>query len=137
MFSTSRTRKELTKYPEKIVINTGLFKSKKNISKTGQGFSSDIELGDWIKNKIDKGDFNVLVIPEIPSSSDGIPLVVTDSSNKTLGFANISATYIDTSSLDSYADDADASALSAGDLYITDGTGASPLDVAGILMVKL
>jgi len=29
-----------------------------------------------------------------------------------------------------------ASGLSAGYLYQTDGTGASPLDVAGIVMIK-
>jgi len=38
--------------------------------------------------------------------------------------------------LPAYADDAAASGLSAGYLYQTDGTGASPLDVAGIVMIK-
>jgi hypothetical protein len=38
--------------------------------------------------------------------------------------------------LPAYADDAAASGLTQGYLYQTDGTGASPLDVAGILMIK-
>ena len=40
--------------------------------------------------------------------------------------------------LDAYADDADAGAggLTTGMMYQTDGTGASPLNVAGILMIK-
>lgn len=35
-----------------------------------------------------------------------------------------------------YADDAAASALPAGTIFQTDGTGAAPLNVAGILMIK-
>lgn len=37
-----------------------------------------------------------------------------------------------------YADDAAAGVggLAAGDMYVTDGTGAAPLNIAGILMVK-
>ncbi len=37
-----------------------------------------------------------------------------------------------------YADDAAAGVggLVAGDMYVTDGTGAAPLNIAGILMVK-
>jgi hypothetical protein len=38
--------------------------------------------------------------------------------------------------LPAYADDAAATGLPRGYLYQTDGTGASPLDVAGILMIK-
>jgi hypothetical protein len=38
--------------------------------------------------------------------------------------------------LPAYADDTAASGLPQGYLYQTDGTGASPLDVAGILMIK-
>jgi|688.fasta_scaffold97346_2 hypothetical protein len=38
--------------------------------------------------------------------------------------------------LPAYADDTAASGLTVGYLYQTDGTGASPLDVAGILMIK-
>ena len=38
--------------------------------------------------------------------------------------------------LPAYADDAAASGLPQGYLYQTDGTGTSPLDVAGILMIK-
>lgn len=40
--------------------------------------------------------------------------------------------------LDSYADDADAgtAGLVTGDMYQTDGTGAAPLNVAGIVMIK-
>lgn len=38
--------------------------------------------------------------------------------------------------LPAYADETAASGLPAGYLYQTDGTGASPLDVAGILMIK-
>lgn len=32
--------------------------------------------------------------------------------------------------------DAGTGGLSAGEAYVTDGTGSSPLDVAGIVMVK-
>jgi len=35
-----------------------------------------------------------------------------------------------------YADDAAASALPAGTIFQTDGTGAAPLNVAGLLMIK-
>jgi hypothetical protein len=35
-----------------------------------------------------------------------------------------------------YADEAAASGLSAGTIFQTDGTGAAPLNVAGILMIK-
>lgn len=40
--------------------------------------------------------------------------------------------------LDSYADDADAgtAGLTPGQMYQTDGTGAAPLNVAGIVMIK-
>lgn len=38
--------------------------------------------------------------------------------------------------LPAYADETAASGLPTGYLYQTDGTGASPLDVAGILMIK-
>ena len=38
--------------------------------------------------------------------------------------------------IDAYADDAAAAALATGDVYMTDGTAAAPLNVAGILMVK-
>lgn len=38
--------------------------------------------------------------------------------------------------LPAYDDDADASGLAAGDLYQTTGSGAAPLDAAGIVMVK-
>jgi hypothetical protein len=36
-----------------------------------------------------------------------------------------------------FKDNASAIGLNPGDVYITDGTGAAPLDVAGILMVKI
>jgi len=41
--------------------------------------------------------------------------------------------------LPSYADEADAESggLTSGQLYITDGSAASPLNVAGIVMMKL
>tara|TARA_R110002050_G_scaffold72068_5_gene155059 strand:- start:3313 stop:4416 length:1104 start_codon:yes stop_codon:yes gene_type:complete len=38
--------------------------------------------------------------------------------------------------IDTYADDAAAAALATGDVYMTSGTAAAPLNVAGILMVK-
>ena len=38
--------------------------------------------------------------------------------------------------LQAFRDDAAAAALTAGDVYQTDGTGAAPLNVAGILMIK-
>ena len=38
--------------------------------------------------------------------------------------------------LPSFADDAAASSLAQGRLYQTDGTGAAPLNVAGIVMIK-
>jgi hypothetical protein len=40
--------------------------------------------------------------------------------------------------LQSFADDADAGTggLTAGQMYQTDGTGAAPLNVAGIVMIK-
>lgn len=38
--------------------------------------------------------------------------------------------------LPSFADDAAASSLAQGRLYQTDGTGAAPLNIAGIVMVK-
>ena len=45
---------------------------------------------------------------------------------------------ITASGIPSYADDAAAGVggLSTGEVYQTDGTGASPLNVAGILMIK-
>ena len=51
----------------------------------------------------------------------------------------IAATYLSIASVPSYPDNNAAKAptgpLSAGDLYITDGLGGPPLNVAGILMV--
>lgn len=44
---------------------------------------------------------------------------------------------ISVNGLPSFDDDATASGLTAGQLYITTGDGAAPLNVAGILMVKL
>jgi hypothetical protein len=38
--------------------------------------------------------------------------------------------------LQAFRDDAAAAALTAGDVYQTDGTGVAPLNVAGILMIK-
>ena len=38
--------------------------------------------------------------------------------------------------IDAYANEAAAAALATGDVYMTDGTAPSPLNVAGILMVK-
>jgi hypothetical protein len=45
-------------------------------------------------------------------------------------------TTISMNGIPAFDDDADASTLSPGDLYQTTGLGASPLDVAGILMIK-
>jgi predicted nuclease of predicted toxin-antitoxin system len=48
----------------------------------------------------------------------------------------VSLPSINFNNLPSFADEAAAAALNAGDLYQTDGTGAAPLNVAGIIMVK-
>jgi hypothetical protein len=48
----------------------------------------------------------------------------------------LNPTTISMNGIPAFDDDADASTLSAGDLYQTTGLGASPLDVAGILMIK-
>ena len=53
-----------------------------------------------------------------------------DAPIKTAGGINFS------NSLPAFADDAAAAALNAGDLYQTDGTGAAPLNVPGIVMIK-
>lgn len=46
--------------------------------------------------------------------------------------------HTNTELLPAYADDAAAgvAGLTAGDVYQTDGTGAAPLNVAGIRMIK-
>lgn len=60
---------------------------------------------------------------------------VTDGTNTTT--INVTSTQI-SMTLQSFADDTDAGTggLVTGDIYQTDGTGASPLNVAGIMMVK-
>ena len=48
----------------------------------------------------------------------------------------IKATIANLTNVPAFADDAAASGLTTGDIYQTDGTGANPLDVPGILMIK-
>lgn len=77
-------------------------------------------------------------------------VVLSSTDNSTVDFSSITVTTIGTvyiavsnainiDGLASYDDEADAIAggLSAGDMYQTTGLGAAPLDVAGILMIKL
>ena len=48
----------------------------------------------------------------------------------------IKPTIANLTNVPAFADDAAASGLTTGDIYQTDGTGANPLDVPGILMIK-
>ena len=74
-------------------------------------------------------------------NTTGAPGISIGSSNPTTSAATAIEFTTDSISLlglPSFDDDADATAgsLVAGNLYQTTGLGASPLDVAGILMIK-
>lgn len=85
-----------------------------------------------IQNISDDGT-NFSNVTQIPTSYS---TTVSDGTNSiTFGLTAISM-YIN--ALPAFADDADAgtAGLTIGQMYQTDGTGASPLNVAGIMMIK-
>jgi hypothetical protein len=74
----------------------------------------------------------------IKNSTNEINIEINSTGMKINAPGGLNQFYIDPNLLPAYADDADAgtNGLSPGQIFQTDGTGAAPLNVAGILMVK-
>jgi hypothetical protein len=111
-------------------LNTGtLFKSEDLVV----GSSTILSLGYDGMGSFDMtdGTGNSSYFSYTPSS---LNLGVDDGSNSNI--ITLTSTNLNISNIPSFDDDASASGLTTGDIYQTTGGGASPLDVAGILMIK-
>jgi hypothetical protein len=86
-----------------------------------------------IQHQVNSGDGYVLTQK---MDFEGITLDYTEPEVLTNSL-KVSNTGINIQGLPSFDDDAAASGLTTGDLYITTGDGAAPLNVAGIVMMKL
>ena len=97
----------------------------------------------WIKSQFtDASDDDYRAIVEARhndgSGMKASLLLETDISSSTtvLNELTLSETGISLATLPAFDDDTDASSLDTGDFYQTTGSGASPLNVAGIIMIK-
>jgi hypothetical protein len=87
--------------------------------------------------EISNEDDGVTNTADFQMNETSILLSINDNLAETSTSITITPTTINLTGLPSFDDDAAASGLTTGDLYITTGDGAAPLDVAGIVMMKL
>ena len=122
-------------------ISTGNFGSTFYTPLSVNNTVSNLSTGDYVEETLTDTTYQLSLIngangTDISMTPTDYVLTTTDGVNTVQ--LNINTTSVQLTGIPSFADDTDAGTggLTTGEIYQTDGTGASPLNVAGILMIK-